>query len=99
MKIKEFWKNNKKLLMVGGTIVVGTAVFLITKDKGFKFEAKEKSSTWWTGDDNGIPLNIEKVKDFLELNKDSSSRYAIFREGPDPNKYVIILLSDDVVLP
>jgi preprotein translocase subunit SecF len=98
MNVKEFWRKHKKrIFIVGGTIVVGTVVFLITKDSKYKLNFKDKKVIWWKDEDNSF-MDIERVKAILDANKDNSSSFAIFREGPNPNEYVTILLSDDVVL-
>ena len=99
MKVKEFWRKHKtKICVVGGTIVVGTVVFLITKDSKYKLDTRGKKIIYWPDVDSGV-MDIERVKSILEANKDNSSKFAIFREGPNPNEYVTILLSDGVVIP
>lgn len=98
MKVKEFWRKHKtKICVVGGTIVVGTVIFLITKDSKYKLDLKGKKAITWKDEDNGF-MDIERVKAILDANKDNSSRFAIFREGPNPNEYVAIMMSDDVVM-
>lgn len=98
MNVKEFWRKNKKrIFIVGGTIVVGTVVFLITKDSKYKLNFKDKKVIWWKDEDNSF-MDIERVKAILDANKDNSSQFAIFREGPNPNEYVTIVLSDDFVV-
>lgn len=98
MKVKEFWRRHKtRICIIGGTIVVGTVVFLITKDSKYRPNLKGKKGIFWDDVDHGF-MDIEKVKAILDANKDNSSKFAIFREGPNPNEYVTILLSDDVVL-
>lgn len=98
MKVKEFWRKHKtKICVIGGATIVGTVVFLITKDSKYMLNAKGKKAIIWDDINNGF-MDIERVKAILDANKDNSSKFAIFREGPNPNEYVTILLSDDVVL-
>ena len=98
MNVKEFWRKNKKrIFIIGGTIVVGTVVFLISKESVHWLNTKGKKGILWKDEDNSF-MDIERVKAVLDANKDNSSRFAIFREGPNPNEYVTILLSDDVVV-
>ena len=99
MKVKEFWRKHKtRICIIGGIIVVGTVVFLITKDSKYKLNTKGKKGILWNDVDNGF-MDIERVKELLEANKDNSSSFAIFREGPNPTEYAAVLLSDDVVIP
>ena len=97
-KVKEFWRKHKtKICIIGGITIVGTVVFLITKNSKFRVNLKGKKAIIWDDINHGF-MDLEKVKAILEANKDNSSRFAIFREGPNPTEYVTILLSDDVVI-
>jgi len=44
-----------------------------------------------------MKINLERVKELLDLNADNNEMFAIFREGPNPKDYVCIRLSDNVV--
>lgn len=97
-KFKKFWNNHKGIIcFVGGGIAVATVVYLLYKQKGKIVDLSEKKVICWEPKEGS--MNLEKVKEILEANKDNSSQFAIFREGPNPTEYVTIVLSDDVILP
>lgn len=99
-KLKNFWEKHKtKILVVGGVIVGGTIIYLLTKDSKYisKIDLRKSKAIVWPADYTGH-MEFEKVKELLEANKDNVSQFAIFREGPNPNDYVTILLSDNVTL-
>ena len=99
-KTKNIWKKHKvKICIVGGVIVVGAIAYLVLKDgqlakrfipKGFRAIAWQPKAP---------PADLPKVKEFLEVNKDNVSSFAIFREGPNPAEYNVIGLTDDIVVP
>ena len=90
-KVKEFWKNHKKTIcFIGGAVVLGTVILIIGKaKKDFVNISGKNCITWIPGDQK---MDLERVKEFLEANKDDASPFAIFKEGPNPNEYVTILL-------
>ena len=96
-KLKQFWTDHKtKILVIGGGVVVATISYaLFHNRKAISEFAGENVIHWVPGNET---MNLEEVKEILELNKDNASSFAIFREGPDPSKFVTILLSDDVEL-
>ena len=105
-KIKTFWSKHKvKICLVGGTIVTIIISCLVLKDggktvlhqNGQKFDLTGHNIIHWPS----IPgsMSLSQVKEVLEANKDNASQFAIFREGPNPQDYVTIMLSDDVILP
>lgn len=97
-KIKNFWNEHKvQICVIGGVIVVGTVIYLVTKNSKYKLDTKGKKVIWWKDIDNGF-MDIERVKDILDANNDNSSAFAIFREGPNPAEYSVIMLSDDVII-
>ena len=97
MKVKEFWrKHKKKICVIGGTVVIGTAIAIITKDSKYMVNLKNKNAIVWGDNDSGF-MDIEGVKELLDANKDNCSRFAIFREGPEPDQYVALIMSDGVI--
>ena len=98
-KLKDFWEENKaRILIVGGGVVVITTAVLLHQKGGVKLPKNAKYISWVPTKYDGT-MNLERVKEVLEANKDNSSMFAIFREGPNPNEYVTILLDDTVVIP
>lgn len=98
-KLKDFWEENKaKILIVGGGVVVITTAVLLHQKGGVKLPKNAKCISWVPTKYDGT-MNLERVKEVLEANKDNSSMFAIFREGPNPNEYVTILLDGTVVIP
>jgi hypothetical protein len=104
-KIKKFWKEHKEEILIGTTIIGGTVVGVILTKKLYKacrmnilkeLNLEGKSTISWTPRDSF--MNLERVKEILDLNANNSSSFAIFREGPKPEDYVCILLSKDVVV-
>ena len=104
-KLKDIWKENKAKIMIVGSGVVGSVVVVITTavllhQKGsVKIPNGAKCISWVPTKYDGTMMNLERVKDILEANKDNSSMFAIFREGPNPNEYVTILLDNTVIIP
>jgi len=96
---KEFWKKHKtKVLVVGGVIVGGTIIFLATKKIAKQYlltDLKDYDVIRWKGGSGDF--TYEKVLEILEKNKNNNSSFAIFREGPNPDAFTAIKLSDDVV--
>ena len=104
-KVKKFWEDHKwevisVTLIVGGAVVGTLAAKSIYKEctkkvlKDLNLEGKAIIS--WTPNDSF--MNLERVKEILDLNANNSSSFAIFREGPRPEDYACILLSNDVVV-
>jgi hypothetical protein len=96
-KIKTFWDKHKtKILIVGGaTVVVGS--YLIYKKFGVNVKNLKDNGTIIGKLDDGV-FSLEKVKEILDLNKDVNSMYAIFREGPNLDEYVLVMLDDNVIV-
>ena len=98
-KLKDFWEESKaKILIVGGGVVVITTAVLLHQKGGVKLPKNATRISWGPTKYDGT-MNLERVKEILEANKDNSSMFAIFREGPNLNEYVTILLDDTVVIP
>jgi len=97
-RVKEFCKNHKKELVVIGGVIVGAVVgAIIYKHLGTKsVDYAGKNVISWTPGNTFI--NLERVKEILDLNANNSEMFAIFREGPDPNAYACVLLSENVVV-
>jgi len=99
MKIKDFCKQHKKVLIITGS-VIGVTIVTILMAKGI---IKDKKMIDLTGEsvihwkpENKF-MNLESVKEILDLNADNASQFAIFREGPNPADYVCIVLSEGFV--
>ena len=97
-KVKEFWQKHKtKVYWVGGTLVaVGAATWLILKDRTFMEITGRHGLAW---DPPTGSMNLEEVKSILDVNADNSAKFAIFREGLEPDKYVAIFMDDKMVFP
>ena len=91
-KIKAFVKKHKVKFIIGGSIVVGIAGVLIFKNRGKTLDLRGRAVITWTPSGNSV--NLDNVKEFLDVTKDDSSMFAIFREGADPTKYAIIELEE-----
>ena len=91
---KRLWKEHKKEVVMSGLVVIGAvAGYIITKkhiSKGF-IDLTGKSVISWDPN-SGSPVSLEKVREFLTLNSDRNSKFAIFREGINLDEYCIILL-------
>lgn len=87
MKIKQFIKDNKIKIIVGGTIVGGAVIggvmgvkFSGFKFSGFKpFENKDVISTT-------TKMNTKEIIDYI-LNVSDDNKFAIFKES---DKYIIV---------
>ena len=94
-KVKKFWHDHKTTIcLVGGAALgVATTYFMVTR----KYNLVERGQSiihWAPGPGS---MGLEQVKRVFEANKDNTSSFAIFRDGPKPNEYVAIVLSDGVV--
>jgi len=98
-KLKNFWEENKKkILVTGGIIIGGTVIFLATKKFSKQYlltNLKDYSIIRWKGG-NG-DFTYEKVLDLLEKNKSNGSSFAIFRDGPNPDIFTAIKFGDGVI--
>ena len=97
-KLKDFWKKHgTKVLVIGGVIVGGTVMYLITRDPkdAMKINLNKVQAITWPANarDN---VCLEKVKEFLDLNKDNASKFAITRVDSEPSKYSVILLTENL---
>lgn len=100
-KLKEFCKKHKKKLFIGSCIISGVVVGIVIDRRLLKnkrlIDITGKAAITWTPRHNGF-MDLNRVREILDFNAGNSSSFAIFREGPDPDKYVCILLSKDVIL-
>lgn len=93
--LKEFYNKHKKAIIITGVVsgaVVGTYLAYKYLKKPI-VSLKGKSVISWIPPKDA--MDLETVKEILDLNADNASRFAIFREGPNPKDYVCIVLSDD----
>jgi hypothetical protein len=91
--LQNFYKKYRKPIIITGCLVgTGVVVYLakkyIVSSKIENVDLGGKNVITWTPTPGAISL--DEVKTVLEFNKDSKLQYAIFREGPDPSKYVVI---------
>lgn len=97
-KFKTFCKEHEKeIYFIGGvTIAVVVGTILIKRSGRTMIDITGKQAITWPNEDKTF-MNLERVKEILELNKNNSSKFAIFREGSDPEKYVAIVMSDGFI--
>lgn len=88
-KVKKFWEDHK---WEPQRWINSMKTKKVLKD----LNLEGKAIISWTPNDS--VMNLERVKEILDLNANNSSSFAIFRKGPRPEDYVCILLSDDVVV-
>jgi hypothetical protein len=104
-KAKTFVKEHKKEIMCAGCVVgaiIGGVVIGKHINKTFVEYGKEvagkKVIMWNPSKDHGF-MSLERVKNFMEANAGNAAPYAVFREGPDPDAFVCILLDDKAIIP
>lgn len=92
---KSLWKEHKKEVVISGLVVIGAVAGYIIATKRIPKELVDlsgKSVISWDPN-SGAPVSLEKVREFLTLNSDMNSKFAIFREGANLDEYCIILLN------
>lgn len=98
-KLKTFYKNNKQKIIIGSYVVGGSIIGMLTyklvrlSKVEDPYEGKDVIS--WTQTNNFI--NIDKVKEILDLNASNSESFAIFRDGSNSEDYTCLLISNNVV--
>jgi hypothetical protein len=101
MEIKEFWKKHKKKIIFVGCLA-GAVTYGVLVSRQLGMEKRKfahltgKTVLSWVQPEGF--MNLERVKEILDLNAETSSSFAILKEGPDPNAYIAILISDNVLL-
>lgn len=100
-KIKEFYKKHEKDINTIGSVVAITVGFMLVtkhyKNKNKKLvDLKGRSAIMWNKNQDGEIINIDRVKEILDLNADTTGAFAIFREGPRPDQYICLVLDSDV---
>lgn len=98
-KIKEFWKKHKtKALVLGGVIVGGTAMYLLTRDPKHivKTNLREKQIITWSRFFKNT-VTLDSIKEFLDTNADTDASFAIVRELGKPSEYAVIALKTTLV--
>ena len=100
-QIKKVWAEHKKEIIIGAVVVGGIATVLITKKMTIA-SGMEKMKGWktigWKPDPSKGTMNLDRVKELLDLNAANTAQYAIFREGPNPAEYVCIMLDKTLEL-
>lgn len=91
-KIKRFWDDHKlAICIVGGSAAIAATLYL-NRDKRKLMDITGKAAiSWVPSHDPDKVLNLERVKEILDLNKDNLSQFAIFREGANPSDYTLIV--------
>lgn len=100
-KVKEFYKKHEKgINTIVSVVVITTGCVLVTKHYRSKnkqlVDLKGKSAVMWNQNQDGEIINLDRVKEILDLNADTMGAFAIFREGPRPDQYICIVLDGDV---
>jgi len=98
--IKTLYKDHKQKIILGSKIVGVAVIGAIAYTLGSKRKVEDlhegKDMLWWTPTNNFI--NLEKVKEVLDLNANNSESFAIFRNGElEIDRYACILISDNVI--
>lgn len=96
--IKQIWKDHKTEIVIGGLLLTGVIISIVVASKiGTKnvMDLPRKNVISWTPDDKF--MNLERVKELLDLNANNSESFAIFREGLISTDYSFITLSDNIV--
>jgi len=97
--IKTFCKENKdKIVTVGcviGVAVIGALVYERANTKPVKNPYAGKATISWTPGPE--IMNLERVKEVLDLNANNNEQFAIFKEGIKPDDYTCILISKEVI--
>jgi len=98
--IKEFCKKHKKKILFTGCIVGAAIIGGVVRGKFVNKEVMDLSGgkcgiTWKPV---GTFMDLEKVKEILDLNANNSEMFAIIKENGTPNDYSCVLLSNEVIL-
>lgn len=98
-KVVKFCKEHKKGLLVTGCLIGATVVGVKIGIKVGKRNVVDLTGrnviSWKPGKEI---INLDRVKEILDLNANSSAMFAIFREGVDPNAYVCIELNNTTLV-
>jgi len=104
-KIKGFLKRNKRSIIIGGIVIGIVATAIVLKRNGL-FETQPlqwdaegmKFIAWKENLQTGF-MTKDRVIEVLEANANNEVPFAIYREGPNPNEYVTIILGENFVMP
>jgi hypothetical protein len=96
--VKEFCKKHKKGIILTG-VVAGVVIGAIAKTKFNKRFIDVAGKNWitWKSGNTGY-MDLERVKEILDLNANNSEPFAIFRAPSGPTDYTCIQLSENLVL-
>lgn len=100
---RSFVKDHKKEILFAGCItgavvagvLIGKRIDKKWIDLGKKCAGKHVIG--WVPIDSF--MNLERVKEILDANMNNPEPFAIFKEGPNPDGYICIMLSDNVIIP
>lgn len=96
-KVVQFVKQHKEIIIAGGIAVAGVALSYKLSKPFLEYYGKSVIS-WTPSNDPTKVLSLSKVIEILEANKNLNTKYAIFREGSDPDKYIAIALNGSKIL-
>ena len=103
-KGKKFIKEHKVEIIAGG-FILAAGVIIGAKLNG-KMNAKViavgnslRGKEWISWKPTNDSIELETVQKFLELNADNHAKYAIFRRGTDPSKYLCLFMDDLLIEP
>lgn len=97
-KLKKFCKDHKKELIVAGCVVGAIAIGLMTKGKGKRELLDVTGQNYLTWRPGNYYMNLERVKEILDLNANNSEHFAIIRGYKNPDVYKCIMITENVVL-
>ena len=103
-QVKKIWEEHKKAVIIGGVVVGVVVTAMITKQVTKRTtiqlivkKASGYSGIMWKKGQGASPVNLDKVKELLELNKDNLSSFAIYRQAHQTGLYTVIALDDSFV--
>lgn len=97
--VKEFYKKYREPILITGCVVcTAVAAVILTKAHVIgKIERLDRGKSILKWRSPGEFMNLERVKEILDLNANNTEKFAIFREGPNPEDYICILVDKNVV--
>lgn len=100
-KVKEFYKKHEVTIKVAGCVVGGIVGYNLLKRHFTKnlLDLQGKNIITWDPNqpDAGV-MTLERVKEFMDANANTSGGYAIFREGLNPAEYTCIYFDSNTIL-
>lgn len=94
-KIKKYVKEHEREFKIAGGVVVAAGVgYFIGKEvckcyTKLPEDLRGKDIIAWVRN-REIDMNLEQVKEFIDMNANNTAKFAIFREGPVSTAFEII---------